>query len=122
MVEVTKHVPKKPDRRSAGAAVEAKKRRRSTEEGTKQGYLSEDMTPLRDKQIDAKGAELIEALDQRKIWMEKAKPAREALIDMMIKKGLDEYLLEVDSRTFKLELCKETKVSAKKLKIMPDEE
>ncbi|MCB1641979.1 MAG: hypothetical protein KDI37_09620, partial [Xanthomonadales bacterium] len=70
---------------------------------------------------DEKGEELVDAFDQRKIWLDKAKAAREALIDLMIKHKVDDYLLEVDTRSFKLELTKETKVSAKKLKIMPEE-
>lgn len=122
MVEV-KETPasKKRTRRSAGAADGAKKRQLSAADGTKQSYLGEDFKPFRDKQIDAKGSELIEAMDQRRIWLEKIKPLQEALIDMMTKKKIDEYLLEVDSRTFKIALCKTTSLKSKRLKITPDE-
>lgn len=120
MVEV-KETTKKRTRRSAGAkAKAAKKVPRGGDEGHKQSYIK-GMEPKRIKSIEDKGGELIEAIDQRKIWLVKAQGAREALIDIMMKEGVDEYMLEVDSRKFKLELSKETKVSAKKLKIMPDE-
>lgn len=120
MVEVNETKTSRAKRRSAGASDKAQRNATTKGEGKKQGYI-EGMAPLRDKDIDRKGAELIDAMDQRKIWMEKAKAAREALIDMMVKKKLDEYLLDVDTRNFKLELTKATTVSAKKLKILPDE-
>ena len=126
MIEVTeKKTSRRRNRLSAGAKdaakTTAKKRTTSKGNGKKQGYLSDEMAPKRVKAIDDKGTELIEALDQRKIWMENARSAREALIDIMIKEKIREYLLEVDTRTFKLELLDETNLKASKLKIMPEE-
>lgn len=72
-------------------------------------------------QIDDMGEKLVEASDQRAIWLSKHKECREALIDIMGKKRIDEYLIRVDTRTFRLVLTQETKVSAKKLKIEPTE-
>lgn len=123
MVEVNETTPKKKrSRRSAGAKENAAKRVQTSKgDGKKQRHLNDELAPKRVKAIDEKGEELVDAFDQRKIWLDKAKAAREALIDLMIKHKVDDYLLEVDTRSFKLELTKETKVSAKKLKIMPEE-
>ncbi len=122
MDDVDTRVPKKRSRRSAGAAdkVAAKEVKTGKAHGTKQSYLG-DMGPLRNKDIDAQGQEFINAMDQRKIWMERAHEFREAIIALMVKHKIDNYLLEVDTRTYRLEICQETKVSAKKLKVMPDE-
>lgn len=72
-------------------------------------------------EIDDLGEKLVEAADQRAIWLSKHKECRESLIAVMTKKRVDEYLIRVDTRTFRLILNTETKVSAKKLKIEPTE-
>ena len=126
MVNVTETTGKTPrqkrDRLSAGAKTAAVTKAKTKGSGRKQAYLSEEMAPKRNKRVDDKGSELINALDQRKIWMETARACREALIDIMQKEKINEYLLEVDTRTFKLELVDETNLKASKLKILPEQD
>ena len=92
----------------------------SKKQNLQQTYLDPDMAPKRVEAIDSKGAALIEAIDNRKHWLEQAQAAKQVLIELMIEHHLEDYMLEVDTRQYKLELSKETKVSARKLKVLPE--
>jgi len=63
----------------------------------------------------------VEAADQRAIWLSKLRDAKESGIDTMLKMKVDEYIFSVDTRTFRMVVEKETKLSTKKMRIEPVE-
>lgn len=87
----------------------------------KQQYLDEDMAPVTIEDIENQGAKFIEAKDERKRYLEQAKAAQQALIELMMKHKITEYTLEIDTRTFKLELQDETRLKTSKLKLLVEE-
>lgn len=86
-----------------------------------QQYLAEDLEPFRVPEVDAKCKQLMAIVTDRKELGEQLNSTKEALISLMLDHELSDYTTEIGGRLFKFELSKETKVAAKKLKILPQE-
>lgn len=86
-----------------------------------QQYLDEDLAPLRIPEIEQKCKQLMNIAWERKDLGDQLNSIKEALISLMLDHDLNDYTAEIGGRLFKFELSKETKVAAKKLKIMPQE-
>lgn len=123
MVEVTE--TGRGRRRSKGASSRATARRipASKGDGKRQQLIDETLGfgGKRIPELDAIGERIVEAADQRAIWLSKLRDAKESGIDTMLKMKVDEYIFSVDTRTFRMVLEKETKLSTKKMRIEPVE-
>lgn len=86
-----------------------------------QQYLDEDLAPIRVPAVDDKCRQLMRIVNARKELSDELNSVKESLISLMIDHDLTDYITDIGGRAFKFELSRETKVAAKKLKIMPQE-